>query len=442
MVQENKINGFLQAATEGNQEQAESLLAEEPRLRTANIFTASMLGEISAAEAFLKSDPTLATRKGGPKDWDPLLYLSFSRFHKTDQRRARGMIQVAKLLLAHGADPNTGFEFESQCKLPVLWAACCEANHPALARVLLEAGANPNDGESIYHLAEKNYRESLELLKEFGANLSGPINPWNNTPLYFILGHKPLTDMTPTVLLGVQWLLENGADPNVPSYESESRPVHLAATNGWGIPLFELLSRHGADLKVPRKDGKTAYALAFRRGDTALVDWLRARGVETPVTLGEEFIGACRRSDEPAVRALLEVHPGLLNSLTQAERALIVEAAANNEVGALKLMLQSGLAVETRGNDGETPLHFAAWFGNLEAVQFLLQHRAPLELKDTTYDATPLGWAAHGSENCCNSRGNYPEVVQALLAAGAIVPDQCHGSPEVNALLERAKARK
>src|ERR1700732_2425334 len=80
---------------------------------------------------------------------------------------------------------------DSASDLPALWSATCEANDPALARALLEAGADPNDGESIYHAAEKNHRECLEVFLEFGSNLSARHPRWNNTPLYFILGHKP-----------------------------------------------------------------------------------------------------------------------------------------------------------------------------------------------------------------------------------------------------------
>jgi hypothetical protein len=98
------------------------------------------------------------------------------------------------LLLAHGADPNTYYatpEFGRESKMHALWAATCQANNPCGCPLLLEAGADPNDSESIYHAAEKFHLECLELLAEFGVNLSNRIQPWNNTPLYFFwaIGH-------------------------------------------------------------------------------------------------------------------------------------------------------------------------------------------------------------------------------------------------------------
>ena len=44
-------------------------------------------------------------------------------------------------------------------------------------------------------------------------------------------------------------------------------------------------------------------------------------------------------------------------------------------------------------------------------------------------ESLPLSWAANGSGNCRNPNGDYPEVVRALLAAGAdpSAHPGCHG---------------
>jgi len=92
------------------------LLAETPSLALANIYTASMLGEVDAVRAMIEKDPTLATRKGGPKDWEPLLYVSASRFHQESRERAAGIIGVVQLLLANGADPDSFYLWEGDGK--------------------------------------------------------------------------------------------------------------------------------------------------------------------------------------------------------------------------------------------------------------------------------------------------------------------------------------
>jgi Ankyrin repeats (many copies) len=45
-----------------------------------------------------------------------------------------------------------------------------------------------------------------------------------------------------------------------------------------------------------------------------------------------------------------------------------------------------------------TPLHNAAWKGNLGMVKVLLELGADPGLRDPTYDGTPLDWAAHNQQ--------------------------------------------
>ena len=73
---------------------------------------------------------------------------------------------MVTLLLDAGAGANSAVPIaqgETGPGLPVLYFAC-ERGNAALTRVLLEAGADPNDGESIYHAAQFNRRACLELL--------------------------------------------------------------------------------------------------------------------------------------------------------------------------------------------------------------------------------------------------------------------------------------
>src|SRR5580704_9403005 len=204
-----KIAAFLVATVTGNQLEANQLLVETPSLARANMYTTCVLGDVDTVKAMLEREPPLATRKGGPRNWEPLLYVCASRFHRESKEGTAGIVGVARLLLAHGADPDTFYlwEGDGKSKQSALYLATSESNNPALARVLLEAGANPNDGESIYHAAERFHIECLELLVEFGVKLSDCIQPWNNTPLYFLLGHRPCKDISGQVFQGVRWLL-------------------------------------------------------------------------------------------------------------------------------------------------------------------------------------------------------------------------------------------
>jgi ankyrin repeat protein len=85
-----------------------------------------------------EGDPTTP---GGPRNWAPILYVCHSVYGSADAARA---------LLARGADPNATFENEYG-DMSALYGAAGVLHDPELTRALLEAGANPDDGESVYH---------------------------------------------------------------------------------------------------------------------------------------------------------------------------------------------------------------------------------------------------------------------------------------------------
>src|SRR5205814_10089283 len=99
-------------------------------------------------------------------------------------------------------------------------------------------------------------------------------------------------------------------------------------------------------------------------------------------------------------------------------------------------------AVDARGQHGGTPLHWAAFHGNAEMVQEILRYHPALELTDRDFKATPLGWAIHGSEHGWHCRtGHYAGTVEALLQAGAKLPEKVEGTDVVKAVLHRFDAK-
>jgi hypothetical protein len=69
----------------------------------------------------------------------------------------------------------------------------------------------------------------------------------------------------------------------------------------------------------------------------------------------------------------------------------------------------------------------------------ILHYNPPLEATDRDFDGTPLRWAIHGSKNGWYCRtGNYPATAEALLNAGAKVPDKTDdGTEAVQEVLRR-----
>jgi len=154
--------------------------------------------------------------------------------------------------------------------------------------------------------------------------------------------------------------------------------------------------------------------------------------------LEAQLIAACWLHDGATVAALRSQHPDIAQRLSEAERNEMAYTARNNDTQAALLMLEAGLQVSAPGQHRGTPLHWAAWHGNLALVQALLRSNSPLEDAENDFHATPLGWATHGSEHGWHREtGNYPAVVEALLEAGAKLPDTASGTDSVKDVLRR-----
>ncbi len=80
-------------------------------------------------------------------------------------------------------------------------------------------------------------------------------------------------------------------------------------------------------------------------------------------------------------------------------RALAL-AAQHGHVEIVGLLLDAGEdpnRYNPKGNhDHSTPLHQAVWSGHDAVVRLLVERGARLDMKDTIYEGTPLGWAEYG----------------------------------------------
>jgi len=175
----------------------------------------------------------------------------------------------------------------------------------------------------------------------------------------------------------------------------------------------------------------SAHQVARNFGHEALLQWLMQ---QSPDEI--KLTAACWLKDAAAVQSLLAADPRLADRLPASERRQLAHAARNNDLEAARLMLSAGLPLDATGQHGATPLHWAAFHGNLELINLLLPHHPPLELNDRDFNATPLGWAIHGSEHGWDrAKGDFPGSVKALLSAGAKPPADYSGTPEVRAVL-------
>lgn len=385
-----------QAHRSGTLDRVEAMLAEDPGLSSASLHAAVVVGDTDAVAEILRDDPEAAGRAGGPRDWEPLLYLCFSRFLRLDARRAERMVEAARLLLAHGADPNAYWtdpnEAEGNRETPIYGAAGV-ANNLALTELLLDAGADPNDGETPYHAVEHEGVPCLGLLWEH----------FDDTSRAIAIQHQ----VDYPDLVGLRRLLELGANPDNRSRFSGRAPLHGCVFRGHGRAHFELLFEYGADPNVVDDDGRTPYAWAARAGQRRIMEILREHGASTELNETDRFLSACALADTETVDELLRQSPDAVERLSAEDRGVICEAAANGNTDGVAAMLDAGFDIDTPGRVwAEGPIHRAGMDGHLDTVKLLFRRGADLMMRDRSYQASPLGWAAHGG---------HDEIVQFLL---------------------------
>ena len=410
-------------------------------------------GDADAVRAVLEHHPSVKATldqpmPGGSFDQQPILIAA-----------ARGNRALVDALLDGGADINVRSRW---------WAGgfgVLDVADPALVPHLIERGAVVDANVA----AKLGMLEALEQLLTEQPALVRARGGDGQTPLH----------VASTVAIA-QLLLDRGADIDARDIDHESTPAqylvrdhqdvtrylvacgcHTDILMAAAIGNLPLVRRHlDADpacvrMKVstaffpkrnPRSGGtiyiwtlgadKTAHAVARAFGHLDVLGELMAR---SPATLRLAVAGAA--GDETAIRELLAGDPSLVFRLSDEERAVLADAARDNDLRAVQVMLAAGWPVDVRGQHRATPLHWAAWNGNVEMIRALVRYHAPIEVRGDEYDGTPLHWAIYGSAHGWRREtGDYAGAVEALVAAGAQPPKltpEVEASDSVRAVLAR-----
>ncbi len=324
--------------------------------------------------------------------------------------------EMAKWLLAHGANPNAKGELDEP---PIYWLFDMKSS-PQIVELLLQNGANPNatcNDELLLSCAawiEDN--RAVELLLQYGADAKS-YNPSSSNPSAL---HAAAAKCDPQT---VKLLIQYGANVNVVDSDGQT-PLHYA----WRLEIAELLLQNGADINAKDRYGWTPLmvgaALGGNKFTTAMLVSCHAE-FDPKSILGAEILDRIRIGNtrppgggsinlSPPSRVREEIIKLLLGTLPPADIFLqkeFLDTAIAGNVEKLGAMLSVCPAliksVDCRGYyPGSTALHHAAERGSIAAVEFLLSR-----------GALPLGL----DENCSSPlflaiREKHREIIKMLLA--------------------------
>jgi ankyrin repeat protein len=424
-------------------------LTEAPDDKSGELMSAIETDDVARVRELFASNPALKNRINdplGPFDSPPL-----------NSARSREMMDA---LLEAGADSNAKSRW---------WAGGFGVTHsasPELAAYAIERGARVDihaaarlglfdrvrelierdpslvharggDGQTPLHFAKTI--EIAAYLLDHGADIDAKDIDHESTPAQYMLGDRPevarylvergcRSDILMASAVGdldrVRTFLD--ADPACVRVRGTSKFFPMENIHAGGTIYFWTLGSNASP-----------YQAAAKFGHQDVVQLLLDR---SPAQ--DKLIAYCWFHDESSVSELLATHPGLADTFSDSDRDLVAIAACNNDAEAVRLMLKAGLRVSARGQHGATPLHWAAFHGNLEMAKTILPLNPSLEDAENDFKSTPLQWAIYGSEHGWNRRsGDYAGVVDALLSAGSKLSDAAMGTEVVKNVQRRYGAK-
>ncbi len=400
---------------------------DDPDFVQNDLFLACAVGDEATVRRALAHDPECVNRTG--RDWrcpgckdmldmPPLVAVTHSSLLTLPKYRD-SLRRCARLLLEAGADPNQSWK-HGEHPLSALYGAAGKNHDPVLTRTLLAAGADPNDGESLYHSTEASDSACARLLLEAGARVEG-----SNA-----LAHQLDRDD----IEGLRLILKYAKGV-------EDSDLLWAIRRGRKRDHVALLLGAGANPRAKTQQGISAYRYAMLCGLRDVAELLASVGAEETLAPEEQFVAACSAADEREARALLAAYPDIFDRLGDTQLKQLPELTEAGNLRAVRLMVELGWPIAVRGGDwNASALNLAVFQGNADLARFLMEHGASWN-EIHGYGANVCGTLSWASRNL-DPANDYVGCARVLLEHGApLLDSNDYYSEKVEAFLAAARAR-
>ena len=398
-----KLDRLKMALFHGQGWRVECLLEVAPDLRRDNLGIMCALYDFEGVREAVEARPKAVNEPIlGPRP--PILHLAFSRWWRHGGSK-RDMLATAEVLKAAGANVNDSYAQVPGNPLSALYGAIGHASNLRLAAWLLDNGADPNDGESLYHACEIG-APALRILLDHGARTART----NALPRALDFDDVEM----------VEALLEGGADPNESIHWPEASgeapfvipALHQAARRHCSRRIVARLLDAGGNPDVIAW-GHSAYALARMFGNDGAAEEMASRGCRTDlgreeVAIADAVAGGATRRIDP--ERLPEPTRDMIRSQIHLPHALRRTQA----------LVEIGLPHDRPDPQGLTPVHVAGWEGIPDVMAYLVSLGVSLDHVNG-YGGDLMSTIVHGSENAPGRR-TRDHVACARLALNAGVP--------------------